>query len=553
MREKDVEVAMPDGVVLRVDVYRSADSTGPLPVILSAHPYGKDRLPKPRKGGGYRPIGQFRVFRHPEPIHLSAWTGWEAPDPAIWCRRGYAVVNADLRGFGKSEGVGSPFSDQEARDLYELVEWAGTRPWSSGKVGLDGVSYLAISQYKAAALRPPHLAAICPWEGFTDFYRDYARPGGIREDGFMTIWSLGLKRAGRVDLDIRAEQRSRDLFDDWYEALRPHLEQIQVPALVCASFSDHALHSRGSFEAFRRIRSRHKWLYTHRGGKWCTYYGAEAVSERQKFFDWALKGMDNGQEALPPVRLEVRDRGDAVQAVRREPSFPPPGVTWHKLYLDAAAGQLVEARGGEPTEGPQGSSESAPPPATAAFDHRRGTASFSWTIQEDLEVIGPMALRLWVQLQGGTDAHLYAGVRKLSEGREVTFEGSFGFGRDLVTKGSLRASFREADAALSMPGSPVHAHRTRRPFEPGEIAPVDIALLPSATFFRAGDVLRLDVQGRWFFPVDPIRGQFPTRYERAPHCATLLHTGGVHDAHLLVPVKSLARTFRSCPGDHSSR
>jgi putative CocE/NonD family hydrolase len=212
----------------------------------------------------------FRLLGQPAPIRCSAWTSWEAPDPAFWVPRGYVVVNADLRGFGHSDGVGTPLSDQEAEDYYDLIAWAAHQPWSNGRVGLNGVSYLAISQYKVAALRPPHLAAICPWEGFTDCYRDFARQGGIREDGFMGIWTRSLRRTGRLAVDLRREQRARPLLDAWWRSLQPDLARIEVPALICASFSDHSLHSRGSFEAFRRISSRERWLYTHRGGKWGT-------------------------------------------------------------------------------------------------------------------------------------------------------------------------------------------------------------------------------------------------------------------------------------------
>jgi uncharacterized protein len=76
--------------------------------------------------------------------------------------RGYAVVNCDLRGFGHSDGEGTMLSDAEAHDYYDLIEWAAAQPWSTGRVGLNGDSYLALSQWRVAALRPPHLAAICP-------------------------------------------------------------------------------------------------------------------------------------------------------------------------------------------------------------------------------------------------------------------------------------------------------------------------------------------------------------------------------------------------------
>jgi uncharacterized protein len=205
--EHDVEVAVRDGTILRVNVFRP-EGDGRYPVIMCAHPYGKDNLPK-RGPFGYRPLPQYRMLRQPKSVTFSAWTSWEAPDPAYWVPRGYVVVNCDLRGFGSSDGRGTFFTDAEARDIYDLIEWAGTQPWSNGRVGMNGVSYLAISQYKVAALRPPHLAAICPWEGFSDVYRDFARPGGIREDGFIRVWTAGVKRQGRTDEYLRPSPSRR--------------------------------------------------------------------------------------------------------------------------------------------------------------------------------------------------------------------------------------------------------------------------------------------------------------------------------------------------------
>lgn len=515
----DVEVPMRDGVVLRVNVHRPAAARTPMPVILSAHPYGKDALPRLRRGR-YRPVFQTRVFRHPEPVAFSALTGWEAPDPGHWVPRGYVVVNADLRGFGRSDGVGDPLSDQEARDVHDLVEWAGGQPWSNGRVGLDGVSYLAISQWKAAALRPPHLAAICPWEGFTDAYRDFLRPGGVREDGFSVIWAGAVKRVGRTGVDLRAEQKARPLLDDWWDALRPALERIEAPALVCASFSDHRLHSRGSFEAWRRLGSRQKWLHTHRGGKWSEYYSPEATATRERFFDWALKGVDDGWTRRPPVRLEIRERGDRVAEVRETAAFPPAEVTWRSLTLDAATGSLA---GPDVAEG-------------AVLVRRAGPARFTWTVPADLDVLGPAAVRLHVEIPRGGDTHLFAGIRKFHGGEEVTFEGSFGFERDLVTTGMVVASARTADPALSpSPGQPVHAFHAAEPLGAGEIAPVDVALLPTATRFRAGDRLVLEIATRWFFARNPISGQFPSWYRPGPRTTVRLHTGGGHRATLLLP------------------
>ena len=161
--DHDVPVVTRDGTTLRVNVFRP-EGDGPWPVIMCAHPYGKDRFPKPRVGG-YEPDFQYRMLHQPEPVRFSAWTTWEAPDPGFWVPLGYAVVNADLRGFGTSDGVGTLLSEQEAEDYFDLIEWAAAQPWCTGRVGLNGVSYLALSQWRVAALRPPHLDGDLPVGG----------------------------------------------------------------------------------------------------------------------------------------------------------------------------------------------------------------------------------------------------------------------------------------------------------------------------------------------------------------------------------------------------
>ena len=513
----DVPVPVRDGTILRVNVYRPADDQ-PEPAIMSAHPYGKDNIPaNTRSGDG--PSFQYRIFPQPDPIRMSAWTAWEAPDPAFWVPRGYVVVNADMRGAGTSEGQDSLLSDQEAQDYYDLIEWVGTQPWCDGKVGLDGVSYLALSQYKVAALKPPHLVAICPWEGFSDVYRDFARPGGVREDGFSIMWSKMTDHVARVDVDLRAEFVAHPERDEFYEALTPRLEDIEVPALICGSFSDHLLHTRGSFEAFRRISSPRKWLYTHRGGKWSSYYSEQAAAERARFFDHVLKGEDNGWDERPPVRLEIHEAGAKPVEVTYDEQWPPPDLEWSQLYLDAAAGTLV-------TDVPAASSTS--------FSTHHDKSVFVWTAPEDMDLIGTMALRLYIETVGIDDVNLFAGVRKVRDGQEVTFEGSYGFAFDMITKGWQRAAHRELDETLSTPWQPVHTHRTAEPLAPGEVLEVHMELRPQATRMRAGDQLHLDLRGYWFYHRDPVRGELPAGYQHSEKGTVVLHTGGDCDSRLLL-------------------
>jgi uncharacterized protein len=519
VREVDVEVAMRDEVILRVNVHRPPGDE-PVPAIMSAHPYGKDALPRRGRRGRWRVSPQYRGFRQPQPVAFSSLTGWEAPDPAWWVARGYAVVNCDLRGCGTSDGTGDLLTVQEGEDYHDLIEWAAAQPWCTGKVGLLGVSYLAISQYGAAATRPPHLAAICPWEGFSDPYRDLMRPGGTREDGFVRVWSRGMRK-WRLAGDVRAGQVAHELLDEWWQARTPALERIEAPMLVCASFSDHNLHSHGSFRAFERVGSSQKWLYTHRGGKWATFYSEEALTVQLRFFDRFLRDERNGLDDEPRVRLEVRSDRDTVAEVRAEPEWPLRGTRWTELSL-SADGRLV-ADAGDATAGAIG------------FDTRSGCATFAWTFSERTELSGPMALRLHVSLADGGDADLHVRVQKLRDGHAIPFEGSYGFGLDGVTTGWLRLSQRELDAERSRPFEPVHAHLRRLPLTAGEVAAVEMALMPSATLFEPGEQLMLEVHGRWPKPRNPLTGQFPAWYERRPRARCTLHCGGDHDARLLVP------------------
>jgi uncharacterized protein len=258
--------------VLRVNVFREAGGgkEQASPVILCIHPYGKDNLPK-RRGKRWTFSVQYRALRQPRPVTFSALTGWEAPDPVWWTAQGFTVVNADARGCGHSDGTGNLLSRQEAEDTYDVVQWIADQPWSDGRVVMLGVSYLAISQYAVAALRPPALRAICPWEGFTDAYRDLTFPGGVRETGFIRMWSRNVRRDTRQTYDLERMQDGHPLRDDFWRSVVPDLSAIEVPMLVCGSFSDNNLHSRGSIRAFTHAGSTHARLYTHRGGKWATF------------------------------------------------------------------------------------------------------------------------------------------------------------------------------------------------------------------------------------------------------------------------------------------
>lgn len=512
--ERDVEVPTRDGTLLRINVFRDADA-GPLPVILSIHPYGKDNLPK-RRGKRWTFSIQYRILRQPRPVTFSALTGWEAPDPAWWTAQGFVVVNADARGCGHSDGTGNLLSRREAEDTYDLVQWLAGQPYCDGRVVMLGVSYLAISQYAVAALQPPALRAICPWEGFTDAYRDLTFPGGVRELGFTRMWSRNVRRDTRQAYDLERMQDAHPLRDEFWRSVAPDLAAIQVPMLVCGSFSDNNLHSRGSIRAFTRSGSGHARLYTHRGGKWATFYSDAARAEQLAFFRGALDGVPGSRS----VRLEVREDRDTITAVREEAEWPLARTRWRPLYLGAPAALTTER---PPTAG------------HITLETRSGAVAFTWTVTADVELTGPMAARLWIELDGCDDANLFVGVEKWRNGRFVGFEGSYGYGRDRVSTGWQRVALRALDPDLSRPAEPVAACTEPRPVAPGEVVEVNVALGPSATLFRAGEQLRLVVAGRWLCPRNPLTGQLPAAYAGSPRGRVTLHWGPRHDAHLLIP------------------
>lgn len=502
--ERDVEIVARDGVVLRVNVHRP-EAAGRYPVVLCAHPYGKDRVPRRRRRGGFSLPLQYRMLSQGQPFSHSSLTSWEAPDPAFWAAHGYVVVNADLRGWGRSDGIADLLSAQEGDDGHDLVEWAAAQPWSNGRVGMTGVSYLAIVQWRIAATRPPHLCAINPWEGFTDAYRDFAYPGGVRENGFIRLWTLALRTQRRSPVTIRRQQLRRPTRDDWWASRAPELAQVEVPALVCASFSDHNLHSGGSFAGYLGISSPHKWLYTHRGPKWATYYSPQALDVQRRFFDHFVRDGRHDTFDQPSVRLEVRSDAEMITSIRGAEAWPPTDAVERLLYLDAATARL----------GP----EPAPTASEVLVEVPRQRLSFTAELTDVGEIIGPMTLRLLVRLPRTADVNLFAGIRLLRNGRPVAFEGSYGFRTDLVTHGFIRVS-----------GSEVIDGQHDQPVERF----VDIVCPPSATAILPGDQLRLDLQGRWFFKTNPLRGQFPARYSPSRRNRLSMITGNQPPSTLLL-------------------
>ncbi|MFD3563765.1 CocE/NonD family hydrolase [Streptomyces sp. NPDC058686] len=527
--EKDVPVKLRDGVTIYVDVFRPAGSER-VPVIVAWSPYGKGQ------GSSASVMGIFGMVGLDNGI-VSGLEKFEGPDPAYWCARGYAICNPDIRGVANSEGDSVIWDRQEGRDCFDLIEWLGVQDWCTGKVAMSGTSYLAVSQWFTAAEQPPHLAAINPWEGVSDVYRDLVLRGGMPDTGFArqlqdnSYFGKGQKE------DILTEAEQHPLMDGLWENKIPQFEKITVPAYVVASYSN-TLHTAGTFRAWRRMESEDKWLRVHNSQEWPDYYDEANVEDLRRFFDHVLKGEDNGWEQTPRVRYSLLDLHGGDQINVPADQFPPADVTSTKYYLDGHTRTLATAA---PAEG-----------ATAGYDVATNpdVVSFVTRFDEETTLVGYPKAHLWVEANGSDDMDLFVLVQKLDAhgtplqaftalnrgalAQDVTERGA-SILRYKGSDGRLRVSMRHLDKALATEDIPAHSFDRVEKLSPGEVVDVEIDLLPVGLTFQPGEQLRLVISGRSLLGtmMPGIREYAPANSGRH-----IVHTGGDRASYLQLPVKT---------------
>lgn len=542
MVERDVEIPMRDGARLNADVLRP-DDRGKFPAILNLGPYQKDKLWVPPDDLEEKP---------------NELMNWETINPAWWVPKGYVAIRVDARGTGKSPGQGEPFSYQESLDFNDAIEWAAQQPWSSGAVGLTGISYFAINQWFVANHQPPALKAIIPWEGFADLYRDALFHGGLLNQ-FMTNWFVThlshhlLGRAYRQNPDTWQSNTlwkwlRNNLDNGTFKGEQAQWDRITVPLLSAGNWSGMGLHLRGNTEAFLRAASKHKKLRIHCGTHVHAFYTEDGRRDQLRFFDFWLKGIDNGVMDEPPVKLAIRQGGGAFEW-RTETEWPLARTQWTKFHFDlspppagsaANAGMLVA---GNPAEtgsrtyfasglGKGGSSSASSTfLAAGAMAAGMGISLTTAPLPADTEVTGPVAAVFWVS-SSTEDMDLFLTIRNIdADGNDVWEVGQQGQPVP-VAKGWLRVSHRELDPELSRPYRPYHAHRRRLPLRPDEIVQVQVEIWPTCMVFRKGHRIRLDVQ-----PRDGVGSVHYTHYHADYNTGTnTIYAGGERESYLLLPV-----------------
>ena len=558
-----VPVPMRDGVRLATDVYLP-EGTGSSPVILIRTPYSKNNES-------------------------------EVADAMFFASRGYAVAVQDCRGRFDSDGDWTPFVN-EALDGYDAQTWCGTQPWSSGKVGTSGGSYVALTQWMPAPLRNPHLAAMAPQVGFSNLYHNWVYTGGAFQLAFNLRWGPVQMRSRTNQvrhLWLPPEQHLSGFFDhlplmeadenagaawepfkDWirhpdygpyWESLgniERRYHEIDVPAYGFGGWYDVFL--QGTLNNFMGVRSKGCSERARRGqkvliGPWIHClgdrgtkrrsgdidFGAEALldlrMEELRWFDYWLKGIDNGILDEPPVRVFVM--GANRWRLARE--WPIPGTRLEAWYLHSRGGAnsshgdgrldraspaqaeeapdrfLYDPRDPVPTMG--GStccSEDITPVPMGPRDQRevawrRDVLVYdSEPLGHDLEVTGPIK----VVLYAATSAPDTDFTAKLVD----VFPSGYAMN---VAQGIIRARYRDSWTDPS-------------PMRPGEVCRFEIDCWSSSNCFLRGHRIRVEISSSNYpqFDRNPNTGHpFGTDTELHSATQTVYHDSR-HCSHVLLPV-----------------
>jgi predicted acyl esterase len=529
----NMPITMDDGLVLRADIFRPI-ADGKYPVILSYGPYAKGLAFQ----DGYPNQWQRMIEHHPDVAAGSSnkYQNWEVVDPEKWVPDGYVCMRVDSRGCGCSPGYIDHFSPRETQDFYQCIEWAGVQLWSNGKVGLNGISYYAINQWHVASLQPPHLAAMCIWEGAADWYRDMTYHGGIL-CSFWANWydmqvktvQYGLGECGprsrltgeavcgpetlsadeleKNRCDLGNEIFAHPLDDDYHKRRSPVWSKVMVPFLSAGNWGGQGLHLRGNVEGFVRAASPHKWLELHGLEHWTHFYTDYGRLLQKRFFDYFLKGIDNGWANEPRVRLQIRHLDGFVE--RMENEWPIGRTRWTKLYLhpiDQTLSWIPVA-----TEG------------NVQFDAMGDGVTFlSPPLEHETEITGPSAVKLFVS-SSTADADIFLVLRVFSpDGKDVVFQGAID-PHTPIAQGWLRASHRKLDPDLSAPYRPFHRHDEKQPLRPAEVVELDVEIWPTSILVPAGYRIGLTVRGKDYEYEGASGGRIASFKNELRGCGPFLH------------------------------
>ncbi len=542
--DENINIPMPDGSVLKGNLYRPA-GRGPVPLLVSWATYNKDM----ECMGG--------IF--PDESGISSHI----------IRAGYAELRVQPRGTGLSKGTPARemFSPVEIQDCYDAIEWAAAQSWCNGEIGMIGMSAFAVSQLLAAAKQPPHLKAIFPYKGFTDLYRHGFYKGGAPYTGAIELFAFAeklklpkipswlrhlssyilnhrffarhtsdaaanvqaihkmLRKTAPPEAAIRSyvSRMYDNTFDDddYYRSSSPAntLSAIDIPVCIATDFGAQGFHFFGAFELWHRLRGPKKMFF---GPPEYEFPWSNYLREAVAWYDWTLKGIDNGYAALPPVRYWLRGAERWKSAV----DWPIPASSPQFLYLH---------RGDESECTPQTLTAIPPDAAHASSFISLPSNSFyvaaldkyetqiirfsTLPYERKTEITGPVKLRLTVSASA-IDTYIVARLSDLAPNGK----------RTKLAWGWLLASHRTVDPDRSNPTEIVHDHRAEaaKQLIPGIPSELYFSLTPISNLFKPGHRMELEIASRPELLVSEAGEGFDMfTWDPVPYrCRTTIHTGG---------------------------
>jgi len=507
--ERDVSFKLRDGIKLYADLFRPTDESRTYPVILVYTPYGKTfSLPN------------YDVFpgRANMRKHMSCGLDtFEGPEPDYWVKNEFIVAVVDARGMSHSEGEARFWGYEESLDIFDTVEWLGAQSWSSGKIGMAGNSWLAINQFFTAALKPPHLTAIAPWEGGCDLYRDSNCRGGIPSAEFSSGIGNMLRAHNGLESDYLMTLKYPFFNDYWGKEKRPDFDNLDLPMYVVASWSSN-VHGYGTLRAYCSAPSKNKWLRVHNTQEWPDQQTPKYRDELRDFFDYFLKGIENGWSKTPRVRVSLLDPMGTDVVDRPYPQFPIPETEYRKLYLDSEniklSGQPVSKEGSITYE---------------VGADKDGQVKLRLTFVEDTEFCGYAKLHFFVSTDKGSDIDLFAYIYKEDSAGIPDFPVVLGVDY-MGAEARLRVSHRKIEN--TDPWDWRHEHKEEELIAPGQIVEIETIFWPLGMVWRKGETLVLTVSAcelqKFEFPLPRIQTRNEGRH-------TIL-TGGKYDSYIEIPL-----------------
>ena len=542
--DRDVKVRMPDGTLLDGDIHRPASSER-FPVILGAHAYNKNLQSPPMRPVGFTPLRGYM----------------ESGDPTFFARRGYVHAVFNVRGTGNSGGFYQLMGPVEIQDVCALIDWLAAQPWSTGDVGMFGVSYFArLAKAVAAAGPKPLKAVFAPFAG-TDDYRQRSYHGGILGHGFLAHWRHSLHRPryrslykemigeeaykqaverAMRDEEIMAVPVLREALENpdagtnplvvdvvvnpfdgpFWHSRSANDENATIPGYLGACWGNYGLHLPGAFTAWKHWKGPKKMVIGP--GIYLDRPLYQNQDESLRWFDFWIKGVKNGIMDEPPIRCFIPPTGEW----KSMGDWPPLEARWITFYLHKDG--VLSEHELWPGEGVDSFDESN-------FEH--GSLTYATPpLVENTEVLGPSVLTLYMST---TDTEALLFVTLLLVDRD-------GKGHEL-TRGWLRASQRLLRDD-SEPWEPVLAHEGREPLEPGKVYELRIPIVPTGRLFQTGERIAIRIKGADDEPPSNSLEALTRNHVRRPRPARItIHHDESHPSHVDLPVTrgNLIGTFFS--------